>query len=391
MRKNRWVWCCAMVALGSFGLCATSIAQIGRSSEGAESTSDSEIHPKRQKPIPVIGEIRSLDGSGETADQPPAELCHCVGQDGGPAVAKIKQALAAPLHSSGIEFIDMPLTDVMKQLQDDYGIPIHLDAVALEAVGVRPDEQVSLNLNNTSLQSALRLMLKRLQLTYLIQDEVLIITTPDEAEQQLITCIYDVRDLVVDSKDAHSLRALVDTVVSIVHTETWAENGGGEAEIRPLRPGVLVISQTQAVHDEIRGLLNGIRQVRGWQTAGVAAANVPPAEYAPDVDKVVIRYYTLQINSADQSDFRSQIRSLITQSFPDEQWDGRLGDGQPVVLAVLPDRVVLRQTPEVQEKVQSLLVDSGLTAPTTEVGAMGMGGGAGRGGFFRPATGLNSH
>lgn len=34
--------------------------------------------------------------------------------------------------------------------------------------------------------------------------------------------------------------SLIDLIVSTVHTETWAENGGGEAEIRPFPSGVLV-------------------------------------------------------------------------------------------------------------------------------------------------------
>ena len=34
--------------------------------------------------------------------------------------------------------------------------------------------------------------------------------------------------------------SLIDLIVSTVSTETWAENGGGEAEIRPFPGGVLV-------------------------------------------------------------------------------------------------------------------------------------------------------
>ena len=41
--------------------------------------------------------------------------------------------------------------------------------------------------------------------------------------------------------------------------ETWAENGGGEADIRPLPTGLLVISQTQEVHEQVADLLAAIR------------------------------------------------------------------------------------------------------------------------------------
>ena len=72
-------------------------------------------------------------------------------------------------------------------------------------------------------------------------------------------CVYDVRDLVATpvrpaqagASAAADYDPLIDAIVSCVATETWAESGGGEAEIRPLPPGLLVISQTRAVHDEI--------------------------------------------------------------------------------------------------------------------------------------------
>ena len=56
---------------------------------------------------------------------------------------------------------------------------------------------MTVNLHNITLRSALRLMLKNLQLTYIIQDEVLMITTPEEAEKQLVVKVYPVADLVL--------------------------------------------------------------------------------------------------------------------------------------------------------------------------------------------------
>ena len=40
-------------------------------------------------------------------------------------------------------------------------------------------------------------MLRDLGLTYVVQDEVLQITTPDVAEQRLVTKVYPVADLVI--------------------------------------------------------------------------------------------------------------------------------------------------------------------------------------------------
>jgi general secretion pathway protein D len=60
--------------------------------------------------------------------------------------------------------------------------------------------------------------------------------------------------------------SLIDLIVSTVSTETWAENGGGEAEIRPFPTNLsLVISQTQAVHEEIAELLEQLRRLQDLQ------------------------------------------------------------------------------------------------------------------------------
>jgi general secretion pathway protein D len=60
--------------------------------------------------------------------------------------------------------------------------------------------------------------------------------------------------------------SLIDLIVSTVATETWAENGGGEAEVRPFPTNLsLVISQTQAVHEEITDLLEQLRRLQDLQ------------------------------------------------------------------------------------------------------------------------------
>jgi hypothetical protein len=115
----------------------------------------------------------------------------------------------------------------------------------------------------------MRILLKQKNLTYVLRNEVLIITTPEEAEAELVTCVYDVRDLVAvfprsaknkgDKSATVDYDSLIDVIISCVHTETWSENGGGEAEVRPLPPGLLIISQTQAVHEQVADLLSVIR------------------------------------------------------------------------------------------------------------------------------------
>jgi hypothetical protein len=130
------------------------------------------------------------------------------------------------------------------------------------------------NLHNISLRSALRLMLKSNQLAYVIEDEILSITTADDAEKDLKVCVYDVRKIAGDKSD---ILALMDTINSCVAKETWAKNGKGNAEIRSPKLGFLVITQSQAVHNDIRNLLTTIDEMRRDHQADVSG---PPTKAA---------------------------------------------------------------------------------------------------------------
>jgi hypothetical protein len=308
---------------------------------------------------------KQLDGA-EAGKQ---ELCRCVAGDA-QAVAKIENVLRGPLHSSGIDFTDTPLEEVLNLLQDEYNIPIQLDKPALEEIGLGADEPITVKLNSISLQAALRLMLKAKQLTYIIQDEVLLITTPEEAESILVTCVYDVRGLISGTR-GKSFDELIDTIVSCVATETWAENGGGEAEIRPLNPGLLVITQTRAVQEEIRGLLGAIRQVKQERPEGQNAAADDEGE-----DEVVTHSYMLRLKPTDDVNaMRKQVEELIVKSLPEANWDDRLNNGQAVSLTVFHDRVVVRHKPSIHDKVEELLTDSGIAVSSYSMRPWGGGGG----------------
>ncbi len=112
----------------------------------------------------------------------------------GSAEKKIEDALKSPTQ---IEFTEAALSDVIDYLKDLHKIEIQIDSKALSEVGIEPSAPVTRNLKGISLRSALRLMLRDLGLTYLIKNEVLLITTPEEADNQLTTKVYPVADLVL--------------------------------------------------------------------------------------------------------------------------------------------------------------------------------------------------
>jgi tetratricopeptide (TPR) repeat protein len=114
----------------------------------------------------------------------------------GPAEKKIDEALNA---TTQLDFNEAPLQDVIDYLKTTHGINIQLDKAHLDDVSVNSDTPVTINLKGISLKSALRLMLRNMQpeLTYMIKNEVLLITTPDIAAEELTTKVYPVADLVL--------------------------------------------------------------------------------------------------------------------------------------------------------------------------------------------------
>ncbi|HEY3392981.1 MAG TPA: hypothetical protein VGK58_09755 [Lacipirellulaceae bacterium] len=391
MNRSTWFSGCAVFALLLTPMLAA--AQEAADPFGGSEEATVQDPFEGNTPPAVSSEIdRSLIATPEAqpAGAPAAEndFCQCIGEGDSPSVAKIEEALRGQLKSAGLEFTDTSLEEVVGFIQESYGISVQLDASALEEEGIDPQEPVTTQLHGISLRSALRLMLKQLGLTYIIQDEVLIITSPTEAEAQLITCVYDVRDLLHRTSGV-DFDSLIDTIVSCISTKTWAENGGGEAQIRPLQPGLLVIAQTRGIHEEVRGLIETIRNVQKQPTAAADAEKSAAADADPN--NLVTRPYLLSLGQpSEPEEVRSQIKHLITTALPDEKWEGRLPNGQPVLLTVLPDRIVLRHKSSVHEKVETLLSDSGVASPPpTGVarrrgGLGGAGGGFGGGGIFQP-------
>jgi hypothetical protein len=93
-----------------------------------------------------------------------------------------RQRILAALASPTIwEFVEMPLTEIVRYLGDLHQIEVQLDQEALRSAGMEEEPMVTCNLKGISLQSALRLVLRQLHLTYIMRGTVLLITTPQRA------------------------------------------------------------------------------------------------------------------------------------------------------------------------------------------------------------------
>jgi hypothetical protein len=123
---------------------------------------------------------------------------------GSAAEAKI---LAALDDKTQLEFIETPLNQVLEFLQDMHEMSIAIDTRALDDVGVGIDVPITRSLKGISLHSALQLLLRDLDLTYIVEDEVLMITTLAEAQARPEVRFYDVAKLLGDDGNAAELVA----------------------------------------------------------------------------------------------------------------------------------------------------------------------------------------
>ncbi len=143
-----------------------------------------------------------------------------------------------------------------------------LDTRALEDAGLDGEVPVTLEVRDIATQRAIELVLDALDLTAVIDDGFLLVTTKEKAEEMLVAKVYEVSDLVLYDLDDPSAGAnyvpLVDTIQQTIAAETW-NTVGGQGAIQPFEAAgieAIVISQTASVHDKIEALLARLRQAR---------------------------------------------------------------------------------------------------------------------------------
>ena len=78
-----------------------------------------------------------------------------------------------------------------------HNITILINSNDLGEEGLTVDEPVNVSLSGIKLKSAMNIILKPIGLTYLIEDEVMKITTIVKADEILSTRVYPVADLVI--------------------------------------------------------------------------------------------------------------------------------------------------------------------------------------------------
>jgi type II secretory pathway component GspD/PulD (secretin) len=233
---------------------------------------------------------------------------------------EIYRKLDGPISS--MDFKDTPLKQVLEDLQGWTGINIVPDTTALNEAGISVDRPVTMKLENIMLKSALNLLLRQVHLTYVVKDEVLQITTEENARGKQETRIHPVVDLVIPVEN--STGSLATTALQAL--------GQGSAPNLQLNG----VSPYQSLNSMAGGkTVSPGQMLNNMAGTGTMGAPTVTKEYAKNTtEEVLIR--------------------LITNTIAPQTWTSVGGQGTieffPIGMAL-----VINQTPDIQEQVAELL------------------------------------
>lgn len=112
-----------------------------------------------------------------------------------PEELEIQQNLKSKVD---VQFENTPLDEVLRTLADAAGVPVYIDVEGLAAEAMAPDAPVTIQLSKpVSLRAALNLVLQPLRLSYVVDDEVLKITSETARRSNTYFETYNVADLVI--------------------------------------------------------------------------------------------------------------------------------------------------------------------------------------------------
>ncbi len=212
-----------------------------------------------------------------------------------------------------ISFRDNSLRDVIGFVQTVSNLDIDIDWPSLENIGITPDTTITLELKNITLRSVLDRVMSKIgddnnRAGWEISDGILRIASEELLRKNVVTLVYDIRDLLLEVPDYSNAPEfdlqsvlqssgsgggggggqspfrdtqqnrnntnrrtleerttdLLDIVQQNVDPNGWVEAGGTTGRVQSLN-GNLIITNTPKNHQTIDGLLRKLREVRAMQ------------------------------------------------------------------------------------------------------------------------------
>ncbi|HEX6984088.1 MAG TPA: hypothetical protein VF170_01870 [Planctomycetaceae bacterium] len=205
--------------------------------------------------------------------------------------SEAEQRIEAALASrASLGFEKKPLREALEAIRDEAGVDIVIDKAALSEEGLTPETPVSIRAHDLRLDQFLTHLLEPLNLTYVVDREVLKVTSKRRAKGPLVVQTYPVADLIVPLPRLVTAHAeadpatpagdkvrtaavvepavpltpafddLVNLITGTVDPGSWEQVGGWGVIRTNETTRSLVVRQTHGVHEEIADLLQTLRR-----------------------------------------------------------------------------------------------------------------------------------
>ena len=158
-----------------------------------------------------------------------------------------------------IELRRTPLGEAIALLSAVAAAPISFDPRAIEQLGVSPRDPVTLDLAQTSVGKILEAAVGGRGLEAVIENGVVLLTLPPRQRNELRPVRYTVADLTLGN--AAAMDRLAHLVRTLVAPNSWS-TAGGPGTLKT-DGGVLLVTQTGVVHDQVLVFCEKLRVARG--------------------------------------------------------------------------------------------------------------------------------
>ena len=177
-----------------------------------------------------------------------------------------------------VNFNRNSLGQVINYMKTVTGAEIYADWKALDTIGIRTDDEVSLDLGRVTAEVALRRVLEQLgdnldRPQFGIEDGMVVITTEDALRERKVTLVYDIRDLLLEVPYFDNAPDF-DLGTSVASSPTQASGAFGDVETQNDRDEVFGgsgrredprrRSRDQLVSEIIKIIQDVVDPERGW-------------------------------------------------------------------------------------------------------------------------------
>lgn len=248
-----------------------------------------------------------------------------------PKERKIEERMSQPIN---IEFRDgTPLNQVVEDLRALSGLNIVVDTGALTHEGIDPKQSMSVEpLEGIALKSALNIILSKAtptKLTWIIQDEVLKITTEREARGKLVQKTYTVGDVIIPIDNY-----IVPPTASLMHQM-------GRSNENRVQMGATTFT--------------GPNSLQGGSPTGTSSNGTSMGSMAEQQPNQITGNPVASTRSPGQTNtMEEMLIKLITNTIQPNTWAAVGGPGT-IEYYPLGMALVINQTPDIQEQVNDLL------------------------------------